>query len=183
MAAGNAARFGGNKLAASVDGKTMLERALEAVPREALSAVCVVTQYDWAMDLARRCGFACIRNDHPDWGISYTIRLGTRALADRCAGIVYQVADQPLLRRETVEALVGFFRERPSWIAAVSHNGVRGNPCVFPAEFFPELLSLTGDNGGSAVIRRHPDRLRLWEADDRELTDVDTPEELDRLTK
>ena len=32
MAAGNASRFGANKLAAQVDGKTLLRRALEAVP-------------------------------------------------------------------------------------------------------------------------------------------------------
>ena len=32
MAAGNASRFGRNKLAAEVDGKTLLRRALEAVP-------------------------------------------------------------------------------------------------------------------------------------------------------
>ena len=40
MAAGNAERFGENKLAAVVDGKTMVERALDAVPEEKLSAVC-----------------------------------------------------------------------------------------------------------------------------------------------
>lgn len=36
MAAGNASRFGANKLAAQVDGKTLLRRALEAVLPPAL---------------------------------------------------------------------------------------------------------------------------------------------------
>ena len=44
-----------------------------------------------------------------------------------------------------------------------------------------ELAALTGDTGGSAVLRRHPERLRLVEASSpRELMDVDTPADLSR---
>ena len=46
MAAGNASRFGSNKLAAKVDGKMLIEHALETVPREEFARVTVVTQYD-----------------------------------------------------------------------------------------------------------------------------------------
>lgn len=45
MAAGNAARFGENKLAAMVNGKPLIEHALEAIPRESFSRVLVVTQH------------------------------------------------------------------------------------------------------------------------------------------
>lgn len=38
MAAGNAARFGENKLAAMVNGKPLIEHALEAIPRESFPA-------------------------------------------------------------------------------------------------------------------------------------------------
>lgn len=38
MAAGNASRFGSNKLAAKVDGKMLIEHALETVPREEFAA-------------------------------------------------------------------------------------------------------------------------------------------------
>ena len=37
MAAGNAARFGENKLAATVNGKPLIEHALDAIPRESFS--------------------------------------------------------------------------------------------------------------------------------------------------
>ena len=43
MAAGNGSRFGRNKLAAEVDGKSLLRRALEAVPAHRLCRVAVVT--------------------------------------------------------------------------------------------------------------------------------------------
>lgn len=177
MAAGNASRFGSNKLAASVDGKMLIEHAIEAVPREEFARVVVVTQYDEVLLLAKRAGFEVLVNPFPEWGASHTVKLGTEALED-CDAIVYQVADQPLLRQESVRAEVEFFRSHPDKIIAMSHDGVRGNPCIFPARFFPELLSLEGDLGGSAVIRRHPEELLLFDIVAAELRDVDTKEAL-----
>ena len=183
MAAGNARRFGDNKLAASVDGKTLIERALDAVPDERFSRVVVVTQYDEVESLARGRGFAVIRNRHPDRGISHTISLGTTALQNDCGAICYMVSDQPLLRRESIAGAVDLFREHNDRIVALAHGGTRGNPCIFPRRFFPELLALREDRGGNTVIRAHEDALLLYEVDKRELTDVDTPQALRDLMK
>ena len=177
MAAGDARRFGENKLAALFDGKTLIRRALEAVPSEEFSAVAVVTQYPEVEDLAAEFGFIPVRNPHPDWGISHTIRLGLEALED-CEAALFQVSDQPMLCRETVAAEVAFFREHPDKLVGLSHGGVRGNPCIFPAAYFPELLALTEDHGGSNVIRRHEEDLLLFECPARELEDADTRQAL-----
>lgn len=181
MAAGNGRRFGGNKLTACLDGKPLIQLAMEAVPRDRCAAVAVVTQYPAILELAGQAGFLAVENTHPDWGISYTVRLGLQALPS-CDGALFLVADQPLLRRETVAALMDLWQEHPRSIASLSHNGVRGNPCLFPARLFPELLQLRGDQGGGAVIRRHPNSLLLLEAAGEELQDVDTPETLQKFS-
>ena len=72
-------------------------------------------------------------------------------------------------------------RPLPDCIAAAAHNGKRGNPCLFPARFFPELCALEADRGGSSVIRRHEDALLLVEAGERELFDCDTKQALEIL--
>ena len=180
MAAGNARRFGENKLAAEFRGRSLIRRALEAAPPEEFRRVVVVTQYPEVAGLAKEFRFSAVENLRPDQGVSRTIRLGLEALGD-CDGVMFLVADQPLLRRESVQALAELWRARPERIAALAHNGVRGNPCVFPARFFPELLDLTGDRGGSAVIRRHEQDLILLEVPPEELADVDTPEALEDL--
>ena len=180
LAAGSASRFGGNKLTATVEGQALIRRALSAVPAEKLSAVAVVTQYPEILDLAREFSFTPVRNDAPEAGVSRSIALGLAALGD-CPGALFLVADQPLLRRESVEALVALWQRQPDGVAALGHGGVRGNPCLFPAWLFPELLALRGDRGGSAVIRRHEDVLTLLEVDPRELQDADTPEALERI--
>lgn len=183
MAAGSARRFGANKLAAELDGRSLIRRALEAVPSDHLNGVCVVTRYGEVEAIAREFGFRCIRSELPAGGVSFTIRLGTEALMGQCDAILYQTADQPFLRRETVAALVEYYRARPGHIVSISHDGKRGSPVIFPKEFFPELCDLTGDMGGRAVIRRHEDRLLLFEVDARELADVDTRENLIELSK
>lgn len=180
MAAGNARRFGNNKLAAHLEGRSLIRRTLEAVPPEAFTEVVVVTQYPEVIDLAGEFHFVPVRNPHPDYGISHTIRLGLAALGD-CDGAMFLVSDQPLLKRESVAALAALWREHPEGIAALGHNGTRGNPCVFPARLFPELLALTEDRGGNTVIRRHEEVLRLLEVQEEELADVDTPQALEAL--
>ena len=177
MAAGNGARFGGGKLEAVFAGRSLFSLALEAIPADTFACVSVVAHDARLLDEARAAGFDTILNDRPEDGVSRTIRLGTEAMAD-CDGILYMVADQPLLRAATVARIVRAWLEAPDGIAAAAHDGHRGNPCLFAARFFPELCALAGDRGGSSVIRRHEDVLRLVETDAQELFDCDTREAL-----
>lgn len=180
MAAGNASRFGENKLTASFAGKSLFSLALAAIPSDTFARVTVVSQYDALLRQARQAGCAAVLNDRPEDGISRTIRLGTEAMAT-CAGILYMVADQPLLRAESVARIVQHWQQNPSRIVSAAHNGHRGNPCLFPARFFPALCALQGDAGGASVLRQHPEALLLVEIDEQELFDCDTKQALDIL--
>ena len=88
MAAGASSRFGANKLSALINGKPMIEYAFDAVPAEKLGMVLTVTGYDEVETLAASYGFRCIRNHHPELGLSHTIRLGTEALSKQCSAIL-----------------------------------------------------------------------------------------------
>lgn len=180
MAAGNASRFGENKLAALLDGKPLIRHALEAVP-EGLVTV-VVTQYDEVEAIAREFGFTVIRNPHPELGISHTIRLGTEQLLD-CDGIIYMVSDQPKLQKNSVKELIRVWSSQPESIVGVCHRGKRGNPNLFPRRFFRELMSLDGDQGGNGIIRANEDCLQLVEIHKNELADVDTKDALDAISQ
>ena len=178
LAAGNARRFGSNKLNAQVEGVSLIRRALDAVPGGL--ATVVVSQYPDILALAGEYGFDALLNDRPELGLSRSVRLGLAHLTD-CDGVLFLVSDQPWLKRDSVEALAALWAQNPEKIAAMAHNGVRGNPCLFPARLFPELLALTGNRGGSAVIRHHEDDLILLETDAPELADVDTPAALEQV--
>ena len=180
LAAGNGARFGRNKLLAEFRGKPLIRWAMEAVPKELVSAAAVVTQYQTVADLAAGCGFRAVWNPFPELGVSHSVRLGTQTLKGECRGLMFLVADQPLLRKETAARLIEAFRQRPDRIIVPAAEGRQGNPCVFPAALFPELEALQGDRGGKQIIRRRPELVTEIPAEAMELLDVDTVEDLQK---
>ena len=95
---GSAGSFPKPLSAARVEGKTLLRRALEAVPASCFARVAVVTQYPQGMELAREMGFLPVENSRPDLGLSHTVALGMAHMQDMDA-VLFQVSDQPLLRR------------------------------------------------------------------------------------
>lgn len=178
MASGFSRRFGTNKLLEPVDGIPMIQRAMAAVPARLFQRALVVSACTEILTLAQTKGYLPLPNPGAAEGQSASIRLGLSELLDM-DGVLFSVCDQPWLRRESVERLLERFSASPSCICALSWQGKRGNPVIFPAALFPELLALTGDRGGGRVIHTHPERLRLVEAEDgRELRDVDTPDGL-----
>lgn len=163
--------------------KTSWPRALTAEPVLAgacgdpggdVRRVTVVSQYPALLEEASLAGFDTILNDRPEDGISRTIRLGTQAMAD-CAGILYMVADQPLLRAGTVRRVVDAWRANPDCIGRCGAQRKARQPVPVPGAVLPGSCAhwrLTA--GGSSVIRRHEDALLLVEAGERELFDCDT---------
>lgn len=180
LAAGNARRFGENKLLALYRGRPLVQWVLEAVPGF-LEPVTVVTQYPAVEALAAERGFETLRNDAPELGISRSVALSAAALAGRCEGILFLAADQPRLSRESLEALAAAFAAHPTQIAAAAAGERRGNPAIFPASLLPELTALRGDRGGMQLIRRYPQQVRWIPIPPEELADVDTPADLAAL--
>ena len=129
--------------------------------------------------LSQKCGFTIALNPDPERGVGTSVAIATEALLGmdpQLDGILYAVADQPYLTRDSVERLIRAFEMDTSGIASLSFYGTRGNPVIFPRDLFAELAALAEDVGGGSVIQRHPERLRLVEAEaGQELRDIDTP--------
>ena len=180
LAAGKGERFGGDKLHAEFSGLSLILRAMQAVPEGCPAAV--VTGDSSISALARVHQMTVVWNHRPELGISRSVCLGTMAMTHYDA-LCFLVADQPLLRRESVSRLLDEWRLHPDCIIRAAHDGKPGNPCVFPREFFPALCSLQGDRGGSAVAKAFPDRVHLVQLPSQELMDCDTPEALRLIQK
>lgn len=174
MAAGASSRFGGCKLIQPFGRKMIFEYAFDALPLDALRGVAVVSGKNEILAAAAARGFMPILNDKPAEGPPRTIRLGIDALGNMDA-IMFMVADQPLLTRASVAGLISFFAKQNGCIAALACGGRRGNPAVFPREFFAELRALRGERGGGAIMAAHPQRVRLYDIpNEYELMDIDT---------
>ena len=178
LASGAARRFGSNKLLQEVDGAAMIQRAMWAVPACLFDKAVVVSAYPEILSLAEENGYLSLPNPYSAEGQSASIRLGLSALQDMNA-VLFAVCDQPWLKRESVVRLLEDHSENPNCICSLGWQGRRGNPVIFPKAFFPELLKLSGDQRGSALIHDHEDLLRISDVTSPlELRDVDTPDSL-----
>ena len=181
LAAGAGSRFGGGKLLAEFAGKRLFERAMNALPTEHFVRVAVVSGCEDILAESERRGFLAVQNDAPEQGVSLSIRLGLEA-AKPCSAALFLVSDQPLLTKESVRRILEAGATHPEKIIAPeAPDGRLGNPCLFPAAFFPELSALEGDRGGKRVIRAHPEALFTVSLPEEELFDADTKEELSQL--
>ena len=181
LAAGAGSRFGGGKLLAEFAGKRLFERAMNALPTERFVRVAVVSGCEDILAESERRGFLAVRNGAPEKGVSLSVRLGLEAVKP-CSAVLFLVCDQPLLRKESVLRILEAGAAHPEKIVAPEGaDGRLGNPCLFPAAYFPELAALEGDRGGKRVIRAHPEAVLTVPLPEEELFDTDTKEELSRL--
>lgn len=179
LAAGFGKRFGGQKLLHPVDGIPMMTRACAlhgSLPYAEKIAVLRSEETELCR-IAQTFGFRPVDNPRASEGIGTSVAAGIGALLQQPGldGAVLSVCDQPYLTAQTVERLLEAFRRQPERIALLQCGKQRGNPAVFPASLFPELVKLDADEGGKVVIAKYPQRVLAVALDDaKELMDMDT---------
>ncbi len=181
MASGLARRFGSNKLLADFAGTPVLLRTLAALTGAGLEPV-VVTRSQEVSDLCAAQGVRCVL--HLDALQSDTVRRGLAAVKG-CDGCLFVPGDQPLLSPDSVKMIVSAFAHSPNSVVRLSYDGRPGSPILFPRWLFYDLRNMRGDVGGSALLKQKAHLvgppLLVEAADELELCDVDTPDELATL--
>lgn len=200
MASGLSRRFGSNKLLAEFCGQPMLCRAFAATDTQVLAARIVVTRSAEVKALCEEHGVPVLLHSLP--GRNDTVRLGLTALLEQVPGLfgcMFLPGDQPLLCRETVEAMIGIsgwdhetrLERQKETEREIFRLGFRvrndpspltGSPVLFEKGLFQELLTLPQGMGGSVLLRKYPAHVHtVYIADRNELADADTPEALAQL--
>ncbi len=189
MASGFGSRFGANKLLEDLDGRPMYRHGLDCLRQVQADLegrgwkvnLLVVSQYEEILKEAALLGAEAVYNGHSSQGITASIRIGTLAAGQDTQLYAFCVADEPRLRQETVTGFLTGFEASGYGMGCVCAEGRRGNPAAFAKGYREELLALTGDKGGSQLMKRHPEDLWLYQAPWEELRDVDLPEDLKRI--
>lgn len=180
MASGMGKRFGGNKLMADFAGQPMVARILAAT-EGLFDRRVVVTRHEDVAAFCRGQGIEVVLHDLP--GRNDTVRLGLEA-GGNMDGCLFCPGDQPMLRKETIMALVSDWQAEPDFIWRTAFENQPGAPILFPKWAFPELLTLPEGKGGALLAKKYPERVRLHPVRDQfELVDVDTRETLRELTE
>jgi molybdenum cofactor cytidylyltransferase len=185
LAAGRAERMGEQKLLLPLHDKPVLQWVLESALSSRLQEVtCVVRD----LKLVRqRITLAHDRlywlvNYAADRGQSTSVIAGLWAIEPRSEGALFLVGDQPLVKKDLINALIERFQQSAALIVAPSFRGQARNPVLFRRELFPELLKLKGDRGGRLLIQKYKARTDLvdWQQE-TPFMDIDLREDYERM--
>ena len=185
LAAGGASRFGSPKQLAELDGRPLLQHAVDAmlaVP--AIDPVVVVLGAEAervrvAVDFAGAQQSSSAKRGRE--GMAASLRCGIEAVGD-CDWVILTLGDQPRVTSQVIAAVMDHADSAPIGTAAVraTYDGAPGHPVALGRAILPHVAALRGDVGarellGHATVRTF-EAARLCDP-----TDVDTPEELEAL--
>lgn len=171
LAAGTSSRMGAgrHKLLLPLANRPVLAHVIEATLASQARPIIVVLGYQadavrtqlaaWLSDPA------IIVVNNPDYlqGMSTSMRVGIQTLISNgytkserpVDSALIMLGDQPLITPYVIDALIHAHQTGDKGIVAPLYDGQRGNPVLFRASFFPELLEADGDEGGRSVLQRH----------------------------
>jgi len=194
LAAGSSSRMGAgrHKLLLPLADRPVLVHVIDAVLASQASPIVIVLGHQANQVRTQLVPFGdyskIVIAENPDYlqGMSTSLHMGLHTLmankqtpADSALIIL---GDQPLITSQLIDGLIATRRLTGKRIIAPLYHGRRGNPVLFDAGLFTELLATSGDEGGRSVIERHRQELATVEVDDPMANyDVDTWEAYQQL--
>ncbi len=185
LAAGASERFGGDKLLAPLEGRALLQHALDAATASSAGDVIVVVGHaaDAVLAAVRLGRARAVVNPDHALGQSTSLRAGLRAAAGADAAVVL-LGDQPRVTPDLVDALIERWRATGAPAVVSSWNGRRSPPALLGRELWPAVDGLTGDVGARALLAGRDDAAVLEvTASLGSLDDVDRPADLARIAR
>ncbi len=183
LAAGSASRFGTQKLLAPLHGRPLVLHALDALRPATTEIIAVVRPHSEALTalLTQAGAHVTVCKQAAD-GMGYSLACGAR-LAPPDADLLIALGDMPAIAPATLASITAALAAGAA-IAVPCYRGRRGHPVGFAARMAPTLRELTQDQGARGVLLAHADAVLEIPVDDPGvLADVDTPSDLERLSK
>jgi molybdenum cofactor cytidylyltransferase len=187
LAAGASSRMGSNKLIEDVAGTPMVARVAQSVAASKAKPITVVTGNQPDAVKTALNGVAANFVHNPDFaqGLSTSLKAGIAALAPQIKngdidGVLVCLGDMPLVGPRTIDKLIAAFNPLEGRAIVVPvHDGKRGNPVLWGAQYLDEMTRLSGDQGARKLLDAHADDVVEVPIDDESiLFDVDTPDKL-----
>jgi molybdenum cofactor cytidylyltransferase len=180
LAAGMGSRFGGTKQLTAVEGKPMVQHAVDALNGAGVDELIVVTGHDAeavevAIDLPARGRF--VRNAAYRDGLATSLAAAFHDIADDSEAAVILMGDQPGVTPEDVRALVEGFRATRTQIVRLRFEDGPG-PALLSREIYAEAGHLHGDVGARVLIASHPEWVHEVEVSRPVPHDIDTRDDL-----
>ncbi len=184
LAAGTSSRMGQDKLSLPLGDLTILEQTLTQVTEAGFEEIIVVIKpgSPWPEKLNRE-DYTLVENRDYRTGLASSLQSGLKAVNNKIQGVLFALGDQPLVPSSIYRQLVKSYRSNLNLVTCPTYRGKRGNPTIFDRRAWPQLMKLSGDCGGRAILDKlDANEIILLETGLPAVTrDVDTPESYRKL--
>lgn len=181
LAAGASTRFGATKQLQVVQGKPLVQHAVDAASPVVDEVVVVLGHDADAVEAALELppNGRAVPNPRYTLGQSTSLAAGLRACAEDSDAAVVLLGDQPGITGQHVRRLVEAFQATKSEILRIRFRDGPG-PALLARPVWGQAERLTGDAGARTMFDAEPERVRWLPLDEDAPVDVDLPEDLDR---
>src|SRR5690242_12623269 len=200
LAAGSSSRMGEgrHKLLLPLAGRPILAHVIEATLASQARPIIVVLGHHASEVHTQIAPYITqpdvilLENNGYRKGMSTSMRLGLEFLASTDLPLGFStpdsalimLGDQPLITPQIIDTLIETRHTTGKRIIAPLYDGKRGSPVLFDASLFPELLEVTGDEGGRRILEHHREEVALVEMSNATANyDIDTWEAYQSVLK
>lgn len=167
--------------------ETFLGRIASTLVAGGVDEVVVVTGYhDQAISRivdALPIPVRLLRNLSPEEGQLSSLLVALRAVDHlQVRAVVVTLVDLPLVSVSTVRAVLDGYRRTGAPLVRPERDGRHGHPVLFDRSLFDELRAADPEHGAKPVVRAHAaSGLDVPTEDDGAFTDIDTPQDYERV--
>lgn len=181
VAAGMSSRMGSFKPMLNIGSISVAQRVVATFHQAGISKIVMVTGYN-ATTLERHLSgnnIIFLRNENYQTTQMFdSVKIGLEYLKDKCDKVFFTPVDVPLFTAATVKELMDCGES----LACPMCQGQTGHPLLISSEYFPAILSHSGEGGLKGAVDSCGAELKTIELDDPgTIHDADTPEDFSRL--
>ncbi|NSL90664.1 nucleotidyltransferase family protein [Chitinophaga sp. Mgbs1] len=181
LAAGASKRLGTPKQQLVFEDKKLLQRITDTALQTTCTPVIVVLGAYAAgirEDITTTAAHTVVNTRWPE-GMGGSIRTGMDALlriSHDVSSTFLLLCDQPYITTPLLQEMMQLQTTTGKNIIASAYNDIAGTPVLFHQSFFPQLLSLTGQEGARKILRAHPQDIATVDFPQGAI-DIDTPDD------
>jgi len=184
LAAGASQRMGRPKALLPVgdDGPSFARALCDTLAAAGIAPVVLVSRAELRDALAAAVPRATVVvNSSPERGQLSSLMAGLEAL-EAPEAVLVTLVDLPLVRQDTVQAVIRAWRDSGAPLVRPEHAGRHGHPVIFGAPLLRDLRSADAAAGAKPIVHRYlAQSVSVVVDDEATIEDVDTPEGYARL--
>jgi molybdenum cofactor cytidylyltransferase len=184
LAAGTSSRMGQNKLFMEIEGEPLVRRMVARAAKAGFDPLIVVLGHeaDRVRDALAGVIYQPVLNAEYERGVNSSLRAGIHAAAATPArAAVVVLADMPLVTTAMIETLIAKYRAGSAPLVISDYGGVNAPPILYDRSLFGELAVSEGQGCGKHVVKRHRDEAESVSWPVEALTDLDVPDDYQRV--